>query len=274
LALPGYVLRRIVLLVPVFAGISLVTFMISRVIPGDPARLAAGLEAREEQVQQLRRELGLDRPLAAQYLQYLGGLLIGDLGRSIFNHQPVRENLRRFFPATLELATVALIIALALGIPLGVLSAVHRGRALDQASRLLALVGIALPAFWVGIVLLLILYFHLGWFPGGGRVDAQLLLRRPVPALTGLLTIDAALAGNWLVWRDAVWHLALPALTLSLSPLARIMRMTRTAMVETLAEAYVQTARAKGLRERAVVYRHALRNALIPTDTIFGLASG
>jgi peptide/nickel transport system permease protein len=243
-------------------------------VPGDPARLAAGLEAREEQVQRLRAELGLDRPMYLQYLSYAGGLLRGDLGRSIFNGQPVGENLRRFFPATFELAVAALALALALGIPLGVLSAVHRNRAIDQVGRVVALLGIAFPVFWIGIVLLLVFYFHLGWFPGGGRVATSLVMGAQVRPITGLLLLDAAMAGQWTVWRNAAWHLVLPASCLALSPLARITRMTRTTMAEVLSEAYVTTARAKGLRERIVVYRHALRNALIPTVTLVGIATG
>jgi peptide/nickel transport system permease protein len=258
----------------VFVGISVIAFTLSRIEPGDPARLVAGLEAREDQVERVRTELGLDRPLAAQYLAYARGLLRGDLGRSIFNQRPVSANIRAFLPATFELAAAALLLALALGIPLGVISAVHKDRAVDQFSRVVALLGIAFPVFWIGIVLLLLFYFRLGWFPGGGRVDSHLLLARPVPPITGLLTLDALLRGNWPVWRDALWHVALPAFCLALSPLARITRMTRTTMAEVLHEAYVQTARAKGLQERHVVYKHALRNALIPTVTLVGIASG
>lgn len=269
-----FILRRLILLIPVFLGISVITFVISHVVPGDPARLAAGLEAREEQVERVRRELGLDQPLWVQYAAYLGGLMRGDLGRSIYNQKPVAENLRTFFPATFELASAALLVALALGIPLGVVSAVHRNRAIDQFSRVVALLGIAFPVFWVGIVLLLVFYFRLGWFPGGGRAEAIILLQQPHAPITGLLTVDALLAGNWPVWRDALWHLVLPAFCLSLSPLARVTRMTRTTMAEVLAEAYVTTARAKGLWERRVVYKHALRNALIPTVTLVGIASG
>ncbi|MGQ0569672.1 MAG: ABC transporter permease [Armatimonadota bacterium] len=269
-----YILRRLVLLIPVFLGISVITFTLSRVVPGDPARLAAGLEAREEQVERIRSEFGLDQPLSVQYARYARRLLRGDLGQSIFNQQPVRDNLRRFFPATFELAAAALVLALLLGIPLGVVSAVHKDRSVDQFSRVVALLGIAFPVFWVGIVLLLVFYFRLGWFPGGGRVDAPIFLQQPVPSLTGLLTIDALITGNWSVWRNALWHLALPAFCMSLSPLARVTRMTRTTMAEVLHEMYVTTARAKGLHERRVVYKHALRNALIPTVTLVGIASG
>ncbi len=257
-----------------FFGISAITFTLSRVVPGDPARLAAGLEAREDQVQRLRRELGLDQPLPVQYLRYVRGLLAGDLGRSIFNQQPVRDNLARFFPATFELAAASLVLALALGIPLGVISAVHKDRSIDLLNRVAALLGIAFPVFWIGIILLLIFYFKLGWFPGGGRVDPSLLLAHPVPPVTGLLTLDALITRNWAVMGNALWHLVLPAVCLSLSPLARVMRMTRATMAEVLTEAFVNTARAKGLSERRVVYKHALKNAMIPTITLIGIATG
>jgi peptide/nickel transport system permease protein len=255
-------------------GVSIITFILSHVAPGDPARLASGIEAQEEQVQRLRAELGLDQPLPVQYLGYLRRLLTGDLGASILNKVPVRDNLAEFFPATLELALAALVVALVCGIPLGVLAAVHQDGWIDHLSRLGALAGIAFPVFWVAIVLVLLFYFRLGWFPSSGRVDPQLILQYPVHSRTGLLTVDALLSGNWFVLRDALWHLALPAFSLALSTLARVMRMTRTTMIEVLNEAYMTTAQAKGLTKRRVLYVHALRNALIPTTTIVGLAFG
>jgi peptide/nickel transport system permease protein len=274
MSLQAYIIRRIVLLIPVLFGVSLITFTLSHVMPGDPARLASGIEADEAQVQRLRVELGLDQPLPLQYVTYVRHLLQGDLGKSILNNLPVRENLARFFPATLELALASLVIALALGIPLGVLAAVRKDGLFDHLSRLGALLGIAFPVFWVGIVLLLIFYFKLGWFPSSGRVDPEILLQYPVRTGTGLLTIDALLSGAWPVLASTLWHLVLPAFSLSLSTLARVARMTRTTMIEALSEAYVMTARAKGLPERRVVYGHALRNAMIPTVTIIGIAFG
>lgn len=270
----AYLLRRILLLIPVMFGVSIITFALSHVVPGDPARLALGVEANEKQVKRLRAELGLDQPLPVQYVTYIRDLSRGDLGQSILNQKPVRENLSTFFPATMELALTSLALALLLGVPLGVLSAVHKDGPFDHLSRIGALLGIAFPVFWVGIVLLLIFYFKLGWFPSSGRVEPQLLLQFPVRRITGLLTIDALLTGNWPVLRNALWHLALPAFSLSLSTLARVVRMTRTTMVEVLSENYVTTARAKGLTERRVVYWHALKNAMIPTVTIVGIAFG
>jgi peptide/nickel transport system permease protein len=274
LSLIAYIARRVLLLIPVLFAITLITFTLSHVIPGDPARLVSGLDATEEQVQRLREELGLDRPLPVQYGIYVRGLLEGDLGRSLVNGAPVRDNLGDFFPATLELALAALVLALIVGVPLGVVSAVHKDGPVDHLSRLLALAGVAMPVFWIGIILLLVFFFHLGWFPSGGRVDALVAIEHPLPDITGLLTIDSLLTGNWSLLKDAVWHLALPAFTLSLATLARVVRITRTSMLEALNQPYIATARAKGLPERRVIYVHALKNALIPVVTILGIATG
>ena len=274
MSLQIYILRRAAFLIPVCVGVSIITFVLSHVIPGDPARLASGLEAHEEQVQALRMELGLDQSIPVQYGMYVSRLVQGDLGVSIINHRPIWDNLKIFFPATLELSLASLFLSLLVGIPLGVLSALYKDAMWDHLSRVGALLGIAFPVFWVGIVLLLVFYYKLDWFPSGGRVDTHLVLREPVPTMTGLLTMDALLARNWLVLGSALWHLTLPAISLSLSTLARIARMTRTAMVEVLNEPYITTARSMGLRERRVLYAHALRNAMIPTTTIVGISFG
>ena len=272
--LQAYILRRATFLIPVCFGVSIITFVLSHIMPGDPARLASGLEAHEEQVQALRMELGLDQSLPVQYWMYVRRLAQGDLGVSIMNHRPIRDNLTSFFPATLELSLASLLLSLLVGIPLGVLSAIYKDAIWDHLSRVGALLGIAFPVFWVGIVLLLVFYYKLGWFPSGGRVDTYLVLHDPVPAITGLLTLDSLMAGNWLVLRSALWHLTLPAISLSLSTLARVARMTRTSMVEVLQEPYINTARSMGLGERTVLYGHALRNAMIPTTTIVGISFG
>lgn len=269
-----YLARRLFLLVPVLVAITLLTFFLSHVVPGDPARLIAGLNASEEQVARLREELGLDASLPEQYGVYMRGLLSGDLGIALVNGQPVTENLSTYFPATVELALAALVLSLALGIPLGVLSAVHKGGVIDHVSRLIALVGVALPVFWLGIVLVLVFYFQLGWFPSGERVGAEIAIEHPLKPLTRLVTVDALLTGNWTVLVSALWHLALPAFTLSLATLARVVRTTRTSMVEVLSQPYIMTARGKGVPERRVIYVHALRNALIPVVTIVGIAFG
>lgn len=263
--------RRLASLVWVVLGVSLITFVISHLVPGDPARLIAGDRATPEIVAHIRAQLGLDLPLPQQYLHYMGQLLQGDLGMSIRTHRPVLQDIAAFFPATLELALVALLLATLLGIPLGVLSAVYRNRFMDHIARVLAVIGISTPAFWLGLGLIVIFYGELSWLPGGGRIDQGL----EAPAtVTGLYLIDAALAGDWVVWRSAVQHMVLPALTLGFVHLGVVARQVRSSMLEQLGEDYIRTARAYGLSPWAVVLRHALPNALIPSVTVLGLALG
>jgi peptide/nickel transport system permease protein len=263
--------RRLASLVLVVVGVSLITFAISHLVPGDPARLVAGDRATPEIVAHIRSQLGLDLPLPQQYLRYMGQLLHGDLGTSIRTHRPVIDDIAAFFPATLELALVALILATVAGIPLGVLSAVYRNRWIDHGARTLAVAGISTPAFWLGLGLIVIFYGKLGWFPGGGRLDQGMA---PPPHLTGLYLIDAAVAGDWTVWRSALRHMVLPALTLGFVHLGVVARQVRSSMLEQLGEDYIRTARAYGLSSWTVVVRHALPNALIPSVTVLGLALG
>lgn len=270
----AFITRRLIFLVFMLVGVSIITFALSHVIPGDPAQLIAGRNASREQVENMRLRMGLDRPLPQQYLIYMGDLLRGDMGKSILNGRPVAENLKHFFPATLELTLVAFFIATLIGIPLGIISAINRDGWFDHISRVAALIGLAFPVFWVGIVLILIFFFYLDWLPGGHRVNLTLITTHPVPPVTNLLLIDSLLAGNWTVFNDAALHLILPALTLSLGPMARFTRFTRTVMLEVMDQEYIRVARAKGLLEKTVVLRHILRNALIPTVTVMGLAIG
>ncbi len=249
-------------------GVSIITFAISHVIPADPAIAALGDHATAEQIAAFRQEYGLDRPVAEQYLIYAGGLVHGDLGRSIRTRRPVAEDLADAFPATLELSLSALLVSLLAGIPAGVWSAVRRGRLPDLVIRLLALAGGSLPVFWLGLIVIGVGYSQLGWFPGGGRIDAFV---PPPPTRSGLYVVDGLIAGDLRALASSARHLVLPALTLGYFSTALIARMTRASMLEALAQDYLRTARAKGLRERVVVLRHALRNALIPTVTIVGL---
>ena len=200
-------------------------------------------------------------------------LVTGDLGTSHVTQRPVREDLREFFPATFELAVAALVISLALGVPIGVLAALHQGRLADQISRVIALVAIALPSFWLAIVLLLVFYRNLGWVPGSGR-SSDIAVQTTLPRITGMLVVDALLQGRWSLAKDALWHLVLPAFCLSLTTMALVIRMTRSSMVEVLGQPYVASARARGLPERRVILVHALKNALIPVLTIVGLSFG
>ncbi|MDP9469109.1 MAG: ABC transporter permease [Chloroflexota bacterium] len=266
-----YTLRRLLLIIPVLLGVSLLTFTFSHVVPGDPARLAAGPQATAEMYEQIRREFGLDDPLPVQYWTYLTNLVRGDWGDSILSRRPVSQDLRVYWPATLELVVVAMLFATAIGVPLGVLSAVRADRAIDQASRLVALVGVSMPAFWLALLLQLLFGLRLDWLPISGRLDTMVSAPGHV---TGLYLVDSLLVGDWQLFRNALVHILLPAVTLSFPALATITRFTRASLLEVLGNDYVRTARAKGLHERGVVVGHALRNAFIPTLTMIGLSFG
>ncbi|KHE02937.1 peptide ABC transporter permease [Pantoea stewartii] len=255
----------------VVAGVCVITFIISHLIPGDPARLLAGDRASDEIVQHIRQQLGLDLPLWQQFIRYVQQLLHGDLGTSIRTGRPVLDDLRAFFPATLELAFCALLIALLVGVPLGVLSAVYRNRWLDHLVRLLALTGISTPAFWLGLGAIVLFYGKLNLLPGGGRLDDWL---DPPTRITGFYLVDALLEGNTEVFMNALQHLILPATTLAFVHLGIVARQIRSAMLEQLSEDYIRTALASGLPKFTIVVRYALPNALIPSVTVLGLALG
>ena len=252
-------------------GVSVITFAISHVIPADPVAAALGDHATDAQIAQFRTEYHLDRPLPEQYLIYATGILHGDLGKSIRTRRSVADDLADSFPATLELSFAALLISIVLGVPAGVWSAVSRGRVPDYVVRLLSLAGGSLPVFWLGLIVIGLFYYQLGWFPGGGRLDTFV---PPPPTRTGLYVVDSILAGDFEALRSSLVHLVLPALTLGYFSTAVIARMTRSSMLDVLSQDYMRTARAKGLAERLVIFRHGLRNALIPTVTIIGLTFG
>ncbi len=252
----------------VLVAITLVTFVLTRAIPVDPARAAAGPEASAEAVENLRHSMGLDRPVAVQYLSYMRDLLSLNFGRSIQTQQYVREDLRALFPATVELALVVIIAYAVTSIVLGVLAAVHQGGPLDYVVRTIALAGVGLPTFWLGMLLQIAFYKHLGWLPAAGRLDP--FVPAP-PRITGLYLLDSTLTGNWEALRSAASHLALPAVAAVLGRLAVGLKLTRIAMLEVLGEQYIRTARSKGLRGVVVVYKHGLRNALIPVVTTLGM---
>ncbi len=266
-----YVTRRIVLIVPVLFGVSILTFFLSRVVPGDPARLAAGPQGTQATYDQIRAEFGLDDPLLVQYWHYFTGLLTGDWGNSILSRRPVFNDLTTYWPATLELVLVAMTIATTVGIPLGVIAAVRADRLADQAARVISLLGVSMPAFWLAVLLQLLFGLKLDWLPVSGRLPT---LVPPPPDLTGLFLLDSLLAGEWSTFGEALRHIILPALTLSFASLATIARFTRASLLEVLHNDYVRTARAKGLIERRVIVGHALRNAFIPTLTMIGLSFG
>lgn len=266
-----YVPRRLVWMTVVLFGVLLITFIVSHVIPADPVGAILGGNAPPEKVEALRRELNLDKPLPQQFVSYLWGAVRGDLGRSLRTSRPVWDDLQHFFPATLELSLAAIAVATLTGIPLGIISAVKRNRIPDHLARVLAILGVSMPVFWTGLVLLLVFYYRLGWLPGSGRID--LFVLEP-PRHTGLLLVDSLIAGDWDAFRSAGSHLILPASVLGFFATANIARISRSSMLDSLYQEYIRTARAKGLAERAVVLRHALRNALIPTVTIVGLIFG
>lgn len=260
-------------MIPVFIGITLITFTISHAVPADPIAANLGQRAQEDPsiINRYRHEWGLDQPLPVQYVVYIKNLTHGDLGVSITTRRPVTDDLRQFFPATLELSTAAILFAIFIGVPLGVLAAVHRNRSLDHVSRLVSLIGISTPVFWLGLLALIIFYYHLGIFPGTGQIDAGI----PAPrAITGMMVVDSALTGDWKSLGNTLWHLVLPATVLGLYSMGIVTRMTRGSMLEVLAQDYIRTARAKGVRPAVVVLRHGLRNAILPTLTLVGLAYG
>lgn len=267
----GIVRRRLILLVFVVFGVSVVTFVISHMIPGDPARMIAGERASESIVEHIREQLGLNRPLWEQYLIYVHDIAHGDFGISIRTQRPVIDDIVRFFPATIELALAALGFAILAGIPLGVLSAVRKDRWIDQLTRTISVTGISTPAFWLGLLLILVFYGKLGWLPGSGRIATDI---SPPVTVTGLYTVDALLTLDWPALWSALQYLVLPALTLGFVHLGIVTRQIRSAMLEVLQEDYVRTARASGLSRRQVLFGHALRNALIPSVTMIGLAFG
>ncbi len=265
-----YIAHRLLWLFVVAVGMTLLTFVLTHLIPADPAKYAAGLDATADQIERVKRDLGLDRPLHEQYLIYLRNLASGDLGMSIITKRPVRDDLTDYFPATLELALSSIIVTVLIGVPLGVISAVRRGGLTDLLTRLFATFWVAVPVFWFGLLLQLIFYVRLGWLPIGGRIDPAFTLER----VTGLLTLDAVLQGQPAALASALHHLLLPVLALALARVAVVARMTRAGMLEVLSSEYIRTARAKGLRERAVLYHHALRNAALPVLTTLGTQIG
>ncbi|MHB0878892.1 MAG: ABC transporter permease [Anaerolineae bacterium] len=286
-----YVVQRLVLLVPVLIGISLVTFAILRLIPGDPCRIMLGERATEAICADFNERMGLDDTIPVQYAHYLANAVQGDLGTSIKTGQPVTNELTERLPMTIELATTAMIIAVVLGVGAGVLAAVRRGSSVDLATMVVSNVGVSMPIFWLGLVLMFLLAFKLRLFPPSGRltvgVDVPSLAaawglgpQNPAWLLSGAEFLSrfyvpaALLTGQFGTLFDALKHLVLPSLALATIPAAIIARMTRASLLEVLGQEYVRTARAKGLRQSAVLYRHAMKNALLPIVTVIGLQAG
>ena len=253
-----------------YLGLLAVTFFIGRVIPVDPVLAIVGDRAPEHVIERVRREMGLDRPLPEQFVTYLRKAVQGDFGTSVLTSNPVWSDIRKTFPATLELATCGILIGAGLGVPLGVWAAVRRGGPVDQGVRVVGLVGYSVPIFWLGLMALVLFYARLGWVGGPGRIDVA--FEYSVERVTGLLLLDAAIAGEWEAFGNALSHLVLPAALLGLFSMAYISRMTRSFMLAELSQEYVVAARAKGLSEARIVWRHALRNAMVPLITVVALS--
>ena len=266
----GVMLRFAVVTALTFLGLLAITFFIGRIIPIDPVVAVVGDRAPQDVYEATRLAMGLDKPLATQFAIYVGDVLTGDLGRSISTDRPVVEDLMRFFPATLEMATLGILIGVAFGVPMGVFAAAHAGTWLDQVIRVLGLLGYAVPAFWMGLIGLAIFYAELGWVAGPGRID--IFYDGLTPTVTGLLTIDALLAGQAGIAANALSHLALPASILGFFSLAYIARMTRSFMLDQLGQEFVTTARVKGVSELAVIWRHAFYPIRVQLITVVGLS--
>ncbi len=252
-------------------GVSIITFSLSHLVPADPAIVALGDHATDAQINDFREKYGLNKPVPEQYWIYITNLVQGDLGISLRTRRPVAADLHDFFPATFELSLTALVFSVIIGIPAGVLSATARNRLPDIIVRIVSLIGGSVPIFWLGLILIGFFYGRLGWLPGGARIDRFI----PAPTtITGLFTLDSLLTGNAKAFWSSLQHLVLPGLALGYFSTAIIARMMRSSMLEVLGQWYVLAARAKGLRETQVIWRHAVRNALIPTVTTIGVSFG
>jgi peptide/nickel transport system permease protein len=263
--------RRIALMMFVLWGIITITFIVARVIPADPIGSILGPQAPPELVEKLRKEWGLDKPLYQQYFDYIINVLHGDFGKSIKTNRPVVEDLKQFFPATIELATFSLIIAVLIGVPLGILSALKKDSTIDYLSRMFALTGVSTPVFWLGLVLLYLFYYKIQIFPEPGRLSVGV---QPPDPITGMILLDSFLRGKFDVFLDALKHIILPSIVLGFYNSAYIMRITRASVLEVISQEYVRMAIAKGLRRRKVILKHVFRNAMIPIVTVIGITYG
>ena len=265
-----YVITRCLLMIPTILGVLVITFIISRMIPGDPvlALMGEGAIKSPQAYAAARHRMGLDLPLIEQFYNYMIAVFHGDLGQSVFTKRPVFEDLMQYFPATLELALFGVFLAVAVGLPLGVLAAIRRNTILDDVIRTFAVVAQSTPGFWLGMMLLAVLYFRLG-FAGLGRIGID-----PPTHITGFFILDSVLTGNMPALGNSLQHIVLPALCLALLNMGMIARISRSSMIDVLHQEFVTALRAKGLSERMVIYRHALKNSLVPTVTIIGLTFG
>jgi peptide/nickel transport system permease protein len=265
-----YFIKRVLTVIPVLLGVSMLVFSFVRIVPGDPATIMLGERATPENIARVREQLGLTKPIYEQYWIFLSHALQGDLGTSVLRQEPVSREIIRRFPATIELSLAAILVALVVGIPAGIISAIRRGSWFDTASMLVALTGVSMPIFWLGLMLTFFFAVVVHLFPTGGRLDSG----TNFATITNFVLLDSLLKGDINIFFQAFRHLFLPAIALGTIPMAIIARMTRSSMLEVLSQDYIRTAHAKGLTERVVVTKHALRNAWLPVITVVGLQVG
>lgn len=266
----GFIIRRTLAVIPTLLGVTIIIFLMLAVTPGDPAELLLGERATEESLEAMREHLGLKKPLYVQYGMFLNRLIRFDLGETIWTRQKVWVEVRQRFPATIEMAIVAMILSSFFGVVLGLISATKQYSWFDYTSMLGSLIGVSMPVFWLGLVLMLVFSLTLGWLPMSGRISVYTDLQ----VITNFYVLDAILTGNWAALKDCLKHIALPAIALSTIPLAIVARMTRSSMLEVLRQDYIRTAKAKGLSQFKIVMKHAFRNGLIPVITVVGLQFG
>ncbi len=265
-----YIIKRLLQIIPVVLGVTLIAFILIHIAPGDPVQTMLGQHATQQEIDEIRAKFGLDQPLYVQYFIWLGDLLKGDMGRSIISHEQVTIEIASRFPNTIELAIAAMIFAILIGIIAGIISATKQYSLADYSVMGIALFGISMPVFWLGIMLMMIFGVFLGWLPIGGRIDLLI----PFHRITGFMVIDSIITGNGAALISVLRHLILPAIALGTIPMAIIARTTRSSMLEILRQDFIRTERAKGLSERKVIYKHAIRNALVPVVTVIGLNFG
>jgi peptide/nickel transport system permease protein len=265
-----YILKRLIQLVPVILGVTIIAFSLIHIAPGDPARTMLGQHATEKELNEIREKYGLDEPVYVQYAIWLNGVLHGDLGRSILTNNQVSDEIGERFPNTIELTIGAMLFAILIGGIAGVISASKQYSITDYTVMGVALFGISMPVFWLGIMLMLVFGVWLGWLPIGGRIDLLI----PFQRVTGFMVIDSIITGNFRAFVDIIRHLILPSIALGTIPMAMIARVTRSSMLEVLRQDFIRTERAKGLSENVVIYKHAVRNAMVPVITVIGLNFG
>jgi len=265
-----YILKRIFLMFIVMFGVATIVFFITHIIPADPVGAILGGNAPIEMVDEMKHQLGLDKPILFQFVDYVKAAYHLDFGTSLKSNRPVLTDIINYFPATFELTIISMIFAITIGVILGVYSAIHRNKSIDHFSRVFSILGVSMPVFWLGLLLLLLFYYHLDLLPGGGRNSLFIF----PPRITGLILLDSVLAGDWTAFWDGFRHIILPAFVLGYASAASIARITRASMLDILNQNFIRTAKSKGLSKRIVVYRHALKNALIPVVTIIGISFG